>query len=162
MNEIAFSQLLAVLKSIDRTLIRIQRGEKPVFPAALGEFYLIEDGQETRMEQMDVKADAKPKKFRIKYFDATPAKNPAPVDGVPALTLLNEDKGIAKVTMSPVEGQVGVFEGELQFQGAAGQTQITAKVDPILGEEVGELVAQSELINVLPADASIAEIEFFD
>jgi hypothetical protein len=159
MDEIFKLEMLKLFRSIDRTLSIMLEGTGPSPKARRAEFFLInDDGQEQRMVKMIVKADAKPKKFRVRYKDSL--GNPAPVDGMPALTLLNADLGIAKATLNVVDGEVGVFEGELSFLGVVGQTQINLVADPNLGAEVEELVAQSELVDVVAAQASVAEIEF--
>lgn len=136
-------------------------GKLPALQAERIEFYLIDRGQEKRWTTMlVVKADAAPKKFRLKFKDKF--GNAAPVDGKPSASLLNAEAGVASLTLGDAkEGEVGVYDGEISFLGKAGMTQISVLADADMDPAVQkELVGQSEEIQVLSADASVVEIEF--
>ena len=73
-------------------------GKLPALQAERIEFYLIDRGQEKRWTTMlVVKADAAPKKFRLKFKDKF--GNAAPVDGKPSASLLNAEAGVASLTL---------------------------------------------------------------
>jgi len=161
MNEIQFLELSKVLRSIDRSLGLIARGEKPAPLADLAKFFLMENGQKKRWETMlSVKADAAPQKFRVEFTDKL--GNAAPIDGDPKVSLLNEGEGLAEVQeLKAVDGQPGVYEGVLAFKGKAGNTKIFMNQDGDMDPAAeSRFDVESEDVQILPANASVGRITF--
>lgn len=161
MNEIYIVQMLRLLESINRSLIRIASGTGSAAPAVSGEFYLIEDGRKRRWDMaLRVKADAPPKKFRVEFKDSM--GNPAAIDGDPKVSLMNADLGVAEVRdLKPVEGLLGVYEGVLAFLGKTGVTKIQMDVDGDTDPSVeARFMVESEDVEVIGANAVVGTISF--